>query len=514
MPVDLPASSRSPWFEPHPADHPSLTGERRADAVVVGAGIAGLTTAALLTRAGMAVTVLEGSVIGRGTTGHTTAKITALQGVHLQQVEQAHGVDAARRYAAAQVAGLDFIAGEVEARGIDCRFERRRAVTYATDPGRAATVAAEGAAARRAGLPAVDTTDLDLPYPVAAGVVLPDQAQFDPLPYLRGLAEEVAAAPGSHVHEDSRVTSVLSRGRRGVRTAGGRVEADHVIVATLLPITDQGGFFARCEPKRSYALTVSIDGPLPDGMFLGADEPTRTLRPVPRTDGDDPLLLVGGGGHVVGRKAPTMSEYTDLLEWAEANFSVKAVHHRWSAHDYMPVDELPYVGPVWSPLGGTLVATGFAKWGMTNGTAAAMALADRVLERPHGPAEEWAGLFDPARLSLQGAKTATKLNAAVAGRLALDWARPGAASGVDGDPSTGGARSGREGIRPVGEAEVDGRPCRLSLVCTHLGGVVQWNDAERSWDCPLHGSRFAADGSVQDGPATRPLRRLDDAGTT
>lgn len=509
MPVDLPTSSRSPWFEPHPADHPPLEGDQRADVAVVGAGIAGLTTAALLTRAGLAVTVLEGSVIGRGTTGHTTAKITALQGVHLHQVEQAHGADAARRYTAAQVAGLDFIAGEVEARSIDCRFERRRAVTYTTDPGRAATVAAEGDAARRAGLAALDTTDLDLPYPVAAGVVLADQAQFDPLPYLRALAEEVAAAPGSRVHEDSRVTSVHSRKWRGVRTAGGRVAADHVIVTTLLPVTDQGGFFARCEPKRSYGLTVSVDGPLPDGMFLGADEPTRTLRPVPRPDGGDPLLLVGGGGHVVGRKAPTMSEYTDLLEWARRHFPVTAVHHRWSAHDYMPVDELPFVGPVWSPLGGPMIATGFAKWGMTNGTAAALALADRVLDRPDGPAEEWAGLFDPARLSLQGAKTAALLNAGVAGRLALDWARPGAASGVDGDPAAGGARSGREGVRPVGETVVDGRPCRLSLVCPHLGGVVQWNDGERSWDCPLHGSRFAADGSVLDGPATRPLHRLD-----
>ncbi len=513
MPVDLPASSRSPWFEPRPAEHPALTGDERADAVVVGAGIAGLTTAALLTRAGMAVSVLEGSVIGRGTTGHTTAKITALQGVHLQQVEKAHGADAARRYTVAQLAALDFIAAEVEAQRIDCRFERRRAVTYTTDPGRAATVAAEGDAARRAGLAAVDTTDLDLPFPVAAGVVLPDQAQFDPLPYLRALAAEVAAAPGSHVHEQSRVTSVLSGGRRGVRTAAGRVEADHVIVATLLPITDQGGFFARCEPKRSYALTVSVDGALPDGMFLGADERTRTLRPVPRPDGGDPLLLVGGGGHVVGRKTPTMDEYVELLDWARTHFRVAAVHHRWSAHDLSPVDELPYVGPVWSPLGGPLVATGFAKWGMTNGTAAALALADRVLERPHGPAEEWAGLFDPARLSLQGAKTAVKLNAGVAGRMALDWARPGAASGVDGDPSTGGSRSGREGARPVGETVVDGRPCRLSLVCTHLGGVVQWNDAERSWDCPLHGSRFSADGSVQDGPAIRPLKRLDDGGT-
>jgi hypothetical protein len=248
-------------------------------------------------------------------------------------------------------------------------------------------------------------------------------------------------------------------------------------VATLLPIVDRGLFFARAEPKASYTLAVDVDGELPRGMYLSASSPTRSLRTA--WDGDREVLVVGGGGHTVGREAPTTPQYEELLAWAQQHFAVQDVTARWMAHDYVPADQLPWAGPASPMTPSVLVAGGFQKWGMTNGTAAAAVLADRILGRPDGPSSPWARVFDVVRPSLHGAKQAAQLNAGVAAEMAKAWVRP---------PSDAGGR-------------------RRRVVCTHLGGVCRPNDAEGTWDCPLHGSRFEPDGTILSGPATRDLPR-------
>lgn len=533
MTPPLPAASQTLWVDVWEERYPALAEDREADAVVVGAGIAGLSTAALLAQAGKTVIVLEGGIIGCGTTGHTTAKISALQGLKLQKIEREHGREAARRYVEAQQAGLAWIDERVRTRDIDCGFERRTAYTYTTDPGRRESVTEEAEVGRRAGLDTEFTTDTELPFPVVGAVSLPEQAQFDPHPYLLDLAAEVAATAGCSIHEHSRVISLDHLGRHGVTTSGGHVRAGSVIVTTLLPIANRGLFFARAEPDSSYTIAVTVDGPRPEGMYLSADQPKRSLRTA-QHDGED-VLVVGGGGHVVGRKSDTLREYEDLRTWADQHFAVTAVRRRWSAHDYSPIDGLPYVGRSWSPGGGPLIATGFGKWGMASGTAAAMTLADHVLGRRDGPSQRWSALFDPARLNPRGLFSAARLNGGVAARLARDWAtgrgttQPGttdpaasssslssaaASSGPasDGRNETSGTTAPvvrRRNLMPVADVRVEGRPCEVSLVCTHLGGVLHWNEAERSWDCPLHGSRFAEGGEVLTGPAVRPLSRTD-----
>jgi hypothetical protein len=193
--------------------------------------------------------------------------------------------------------------------------------------------------------------------------------------------------------------------------------------------------------------------------------------------GDREVLVVGGGGHTVGRQRPTTPEYEKLAAWAGAHFDVGEVTDRWFAHDYVPHDHLPWAGASSPVTPSVLVAGGFAKWGMTNGTGAALVLADRILRRGDGPSSGWAGVFDPFRPSLRGVKELGRINGGVAVHLARGWARPPAMP--------------RRGHR---------------VVCTHLGGVCNWNDAERTWDCPLHGSRFEVDGTPLTGPAVADLR--------
>jgi len=478
--------------------YPSLPGDRTADVVVVGAGIVGLTTAALLVRSGHEVVVLEARSVGTGTSGNTTAKVSALQGSRYQKIVSDHGVPAAERYAEAQLEGLRWMDAQVRERSIECAWERRPAVSYATTSDGRRTVEREAESAAAAGLPVQLRNDVGLPFPTTAAVVLEDQAQFNPGPYLRTLAAEVDAAPNGAVFEGTRVTAVQGhRDHVVVTERGQRVRARHVVVATLLPILDRGLFFARAKPKSSYIVALRASGELPTGMYLSVDEPTRSLRTATTEMGE--LLLVGGNGHPTGKEAPHARRYAELAEWARQHLPVTEIVAQWSAHDYETADHLPWVGPS-SPLTPHVtVATGFEKWGMTMGTAAALALHDRINHDPAGESARWADLFGPTRLARNGIVRAARMNAEVAVELTAGWVHADQPPAADGC----GARR-RRGILPVGGGEPGGD--EVVVVCSHLGGVCTWNEAERSWDCPLHGSRFEADGAVLTGPATRPLR--------
>jgi glycine/D-amino acid oxidase-like deaminating enzyme len=474
----LPATSSTIWTQTGQPARDPLRGARQADVVVIGGGIAGLTTALLCAREGRDVVVLEARRVGSGTTGRTTAKVSALQGLQYRTLQHHHGPKTVRQYGQAQLAGARWIDETIEAGGIDCRWERRPALTYATDAESRRHIEQECAVGREAGLD-LELTGTDLPFPTMGAVALADQAQFDPQAYLDGLATELDRI--AVIHEGSRVRAIKGHGPHRAVTDDGSVTAPTVIVATLLPIVDRGLFFARAEPKASYTLAVDIEAECPTGMYLSASSPTRSLRTAWADDRE--VLVVGGGGHTVGRQQPTSTEYERLHAWAHTHFGVREVLGRWSAHDYVPSDHLPWAGPA-SPLTPTVLATGgFGKWGMTNATAAALALTDRVLGRHDGPSAAWAGAFDVLRPSLAGLAQTARINGGVAVHLAQGWLRP---------PTDGSGRHRR-------------------VICTHLGGICTWNDAERTWDCPLHGSRFETDGTILTGPATRDKAADDDA---
>jgi glycine/D-amino acid oxidase-like deaminating enzyme/nitrite reductase/ring-hydroxylating ferredoxin subunit len=491
------------WIETSaPTDYPALEGEVSVDVAIVGGGITGITAARLLKDAGKSVALVEAERIVQGVTGYTTAKLTVGHGLIYANLEKSFGHEGARLYADSNGAAITRIAELVEADRIDCDFERAANYVYSESSIEAPQIRAEVEAAKRAGVEADFTTDTDLPFPVAAAIRVPDQAQFHPRKYLLPLAASLPAG-GSHVFERSRVKAVSSDGGDlRVETGHGVVRATDVVLATHLPFLDRGFFFARAHPAMSYAVSAEVDeGDAPRGMYISASQPTRSVRSAPLTD-DRRTLIVGGEGHRPGLEDDTERRYDALEAFLRERFQARP-EHRWSAHDYQPVDGLPYIGKLTRRGEHIYVATGFAKWGLTKGTLAAMLITDLIVGRKN----PWAKLYDAKRLTPTASRRAfLRENGQVAlhfvagrirhreGREAIDELGPGE------------GRIVRVGVtQTAAYRDEDGTLHTLSPACTHLGCVVEWNRAERTWDCPCHGSRFSATGDVIEGPAVKPL---------
>jgi glycine/D-amino acid oxidase-like deaminating enzyme/nitrite reductase/ring-hydroxylating ferredoxin subunit len=475
---------------------PALAEDLSVDVAVVGGGITGLTAALLLTQAGATVAVLEARAVASGTTGYTTAKVTSLHQLIYGELISSFGEEAARVYGEANQAGLQRVARFVRELDIECDLRRKPNYTYAADTSRLADVQREAELAQRLGLPATFTTDTDLPYEVAGAVRFDEQAEFHPRRYVLALADHVVGA-GSHVFEDTRVLSVDQGDPCRLLANGRRVTAGHVIVTTGMPFLDRGLYFARESPRRSYCIAVRVRGHAPQGMYISAGEPTRSIRSHPVSSGE--LVLVAGEGHKPGVGDPEAS-YRRLAEWARAQFEVESLEYRWAAQDYMPADGMPYVGPLWPFSDRVLTATGFRKWGLANGTAAAMMLTDRI----EGRDNPWAETFDSTRVKpLAAGPDIVKEGLQDALYLVLDRIRKrGRLEGL----AAGEGRIVSAGLRQIAVSrDEQGELHAVSARCTHLGCIVSWNAAERTWDCPCHGSRFEPGGGVVQGPAVRPL---------
>jgi glycine/D-amino acid oxidase-like deaminating enzyme/nitrite reductase/ring-hydroxylating ferredoxin subunit len=484
----------SPWLdETLAAPRPALDRDLAVDVAVVGAGLVGLSTAFELQRRGVSVVVLEGRTVASGVSGNTTAKLSSLHGLTYDSLLASQGRDAARAYAAANQWGIDQAERNAAELGIDCDLRRKPNFTYTEDRARAERLEAEAKAAASLGLPASFTEETDLPFEVAGAVRFDDQAEFQPVSYLRGIADALDAEQPT-VFERTRVVAVDG----AVRTeAGPAVDARRVVLATQIPFLDRGLFFARSGVQRSYATTARIRGELPEAMYLQAERPGRSLRALRWRD--EELLLVGGESHELGHGDPA-EKLEAVQDYAGERFDVVGFEHVWSAHDFMPEDGMPYVGRLWPFSDRIWVATGMRKWGLAMGTAAARILADALT----GEANEWASTFDPLRLPpLRSAPGLARHNADSGLHFFADRARRGRRP-AELEPGEGTVV--RRGLaQHAVHRDSDGALHAVSARCTHLGCIVRWNGPERTWDCPCHGSRFGADGEVISGPATRAL---------
>lgn len=495
---NLPGDPISLWLATTPrTNYPSFQAGLSVDVAIIGGGIVGLTAATLLKEQGKTVAVLEATRIVEGVTGNTTAKVTSLHNLIYDYLIEHFGEEKARAYADANQVAIEQIATFVHDKQIDCDFIRTSAYTYTESEEDVDKIKAEVTAALKLGLPASFTDETPLPFPVKGAVRFNNQAQFHPRKYLLALAQDIPGE-GSYIFENTRVLSYSDDEPCVVKTDQGTIKAHDVIVATHFPLNDKALYATRLRAHRSYVLAARLSEPVPQGMFITPDS-SHTMRYQPTAVGD--FLLVGGEGHPVGEGGDTVARYQRIEQWARTHFAVDDIVYRWSTQDNQSLDKLPYVGR-YSPVAKHVyVAAGFGGWGMTNSTAAGLLLRDLIMAQENA----WAEVYDPNRINLTSVPEFVKNSAQVAKHFVGD--RLMVANSIEG--GEGKIVHTESGDAAIYKAE-DGSITALSPACTHMGCFVQWNPAEKSWDCPCHGSRFAADGEVIHGPALKGLEKIDD----
>ncbi|MGW7348469.1 FAD-dependent oxidoreductase [Streptomyces sp. NPDC054854] len=480
--------------------HPSLAGDLEVDVAVVGAGVAGISTAWELARAGLSVALVEADRIAAGVTGYTTAKLSSQHGMLYARLTKSFGAEAARLYARSQQEAVEHVAGVAEELGIACDLEQRPSHVYTRSTEAIDELEAEAEAARNAGLPASFVTTTDLPYPVAGAVRMERQAQFHPRKYLLGLVADLTAR-GAHVYERTRVIS-LDEGQPCHLTteAGHRITARDVVVATHYPVFDRALLFSRLEPHRELVLAAEIPANHdPHGTYLTQEDNTRSVRTAPY--GDDRRLLIVTGEKFKPGAEDVAERYEKLAAWTVEHFPEARFTHRWAAQDNTTTDRVPYVGPFHPGAEHVYVATGYGGWGMSSGVMSGRLLTAHIT----GQELPWAGLYDPRRLHPRDATSMLKIQASAAKHFIGDRLSPSHVDNIEEIQPGSGAVVRVAGHRCAVYRDAQGAAHSVSARCTHLGCIVHFNDAERAWECPCHGSRFATDGTVLQGPATRPL---------
>ncbi len=501
----------SPWLSDPVQAYPALERDLQVDVVIVGAGITGVTAAALLKERGFRVALLDRGKIGHGDTGHTTAHLAAVTDRPPHDLLATFGATTAALVWDAGVRAIAEIERAVAAHAVDCAFARVPGYLHAR-PGHAR--AADDAAALRKGLDSSAVLPLAaewrdaVPALAAPGIRYADQARFRPLPYLQARAAAVQGA-GSVVHEQTAVDEISGPPFR-VRANGHTIEAERVVLATHTPLQGAAGSLGtmlsqvRLALYTSYALRARVDqGRVPDALWWDTVDPYRYVRLDPG-DGCD-YLIVGGGDHKTGQPHDSAAVYRELEAVARALAPEAAVDYRWSGQVVEPSDGLPFIG---ESSAGQFSATGYGGNGITFGTIAGMMAADWAAE----VANPFAEVFSYGRSGLRGGGASAVMSENIdfpRYRIhdAVSGARDAEATALV--PGSGCILE-VDGVVAAVYRRQDGSYERRSALCTHMGCRVAWNETEATWDCPCHGSRFTPDGAVLSGPAETPLPLLAD----
>ncbi len=503
----LPNESTSYWHDSVDLpEFPKLKEKKQVDIGIVGGGMTGITTAYLLSQQGYKVCVIDAGVLLNGTTGHTTAKITEQHGLIYDELINHFGEDGAKLYYEANKEARIFIEQTIEKHNISCHLTHDDAYIYTNSDEYIQKLDNEYKAYEKLNIDGSITDKVSLPFSVKKAIKMTNQAYFHPLLYLKDLLT-ICQENGVEFYEQTRALSIeYNKSPTIITEDDHRVICRYVIQASHYPFYDGLGFYpARMYPARSYIIAAKAKQEIKNGMYINAETPTRSIRPISINNED--LLLIGGDGHKTGQSDdPMMNHYEALYTFANKHFDVDSVPYRWSAQDLVTLDKVPYVGRLTKAQHNVFVATGFRKWGMTNSTNAAKLIADLIMEKDN-PYEEF---FSPGR-NIKADPSIRKLvsyNTDVAKHLIKGKMERPNEELTNLEPNEARITT-IKGQRAGLYKDQEGTVHAVDTTCTHLGCEVEWNNAENTWDCPCHGSRYTYTGDILNGPAVMPLKKIE-----
>lgn len=484
---------------------PRLSIDEKADVCVIGAGIAGLTTAYLLIQSGKTVIVVDDGPIASGETERTTAHLTAALEDRYMQLERWHGPNGARAAAQSHSEAINLIERIVLSERIECDFERVDGYLFVSEGQSDETLEKEMAAGQRAGLIGLQMTAR---APIASfdtgpALRFPDQGQFHPLKYIGGLVRAIKRA-GGRIYTQTHASKISGGPPARIETSEKLViTADSVVVATNSPVNDLLAIHTKQAAYRTFVIGAVVpSGSVTRALYWDTANPYHYARvqPLAANEASD-LLIIGGEDHKTGQADDAETRYLRLESWARARFPISEIRYRWSGQVMESVDGIGFIGRNPMDKNNVYIATGDSGNGMTHGTIAGMLITDLI----HGRENPWSSLYDPSRKRLRAAQGFARENFNAAAQY-TDWVVESPHSPTI-EPGTGAVV--RHGLQKVAVyRDETGQQHEFSAVCSHLKCIVAWNHSEQTWDCPCHGSRFDKYGEVINGPAISNLAPL------
>lgn len=480
-------------------NYSKLNSNISTDICIIGGGITGITTAYMLKDYGLNITLLEASKIAMGATGNTTAKITSQHGLLYDYLLKSYGFDTAKKYLDSNEEAISTIENIVKTENINCNFEREDSYVYTCSKDYVQKIKDEASAVKSLGLGAKLVTETSLPFDIRAGICFPNQAKFHIRKYILGILPSLSKI---NIFEHSRVTNIKAQnGIYKIFANEHIVSCKYLIIATHYPIKNfPGMYFLKMYQDKSYIIAVDTKRPLFNGMYISAEEPVTSFRTA------DNLLLVGGSGHKTGSTNINLdNSYLNLENYVKGFYPDAEVKYRWTTEDCVSLDKIPYIGKFSKLFDNIYVATGYKKWGMTTSHVAAKIISDDIL----GKENKYASIYSATRFApLKNHKEFGNILNQSIYSLAINKIKKPKLDYTQ-IPNNCGGIVNYKGKKIGLYKDKNGKMYAVKPYCTHLGCELSWNNLDKTWDCPCHGSRYDYTGKIITEPTTRDLEKIE-----